>query len=168
MTTISALMTRGPLVTVGPEAWVADATKLLADAGISHLMVTADNETLLGVMCVCDLDRVPLGTQLKQHMHVAPVTVEADTEAEIALTIMTSRQVSCLPVLENGRLSGVVTLSDLRRGGLAAGGEERCSACGGREHVRCSHGRSIGLCIECTRIAEPPDGDEDPELGGGD
>lgn len=166
MTAISSLMTRRPLVTIGLDAWVSDAAKTLADAGVSHLLVTGEGDKLLGVFCVCDLDRAETGTKLRQHMHAEPITVDLHAEAEDALALMESRHVSCLPVVEQGRLSGVITLHDLRRIGLASGEAERCSACGSTEHVRCTHGRTLGLCIDCARKSEPADGDA--ELGGGD
>jgi len=159
-------MTPRPLVTIGPDAWVHDAAKTIADAGISHLLVTADDDSLLGVFCVCDLDRAETGTRLRQHMHADPITIDAETDAEDAVVLMESRRVSCLPVMAQGRLSGVITLHDLRRLGLASGEGESCSACGSTEHVRCSHSHTLGLCIDCARKSEPADGEA--ELGGGD
>ena len=166
MTAISSLMTHDRLVTIGPDALVAEAARTIADAGISHLLVTGDGEHLLGVFCVCDLDRAPSRTTLRQHLKQRPVTVEASTEVATVAEIMLASNVSCLPVVEGGALKGVVTLHDLRRLGLLEGEAERCSACGSTEHVRCSHG--VGLCIDCTRKSQPPEPGTDDELGGGD
>jgi predicted transcriptional regulator len=166
MTAISSLMTQDRLVTIGPDALVADAARTIADAGISHLLVTGAGEHLLGVFCVCDLDRAPAKTPLRQHLRRDPITVEVNTEAATVAEIMLASNVSCLPVVERGALKGVITLHDLRRLGLLDAEAERCSACGSTEHVRCSHG-AIGLCIDCTRKSQPPDSGDD-ELGGGD
>lgn len=170
MTAVSTLMTRDRLITIGPEATVRDAAKALANAGISHLLVTGEHDRLLGVFCVCDLDRAPTGTRLRQHLHGKPITVDITTEADVALELMADQHVSCLPVLDAGRLRGVITLHDLRRMGLVDGEEECCSACGSSEHVRCSHRRPVGLCFDCTRKSEPPnlELDNEAELGGGD
>jgi acetoin utilization protein AcuB len=166
MTAISSLMTQDRLVTIGPDALVSEAARTIADAGISHLLVTGDGEHVLGVFCVCDLDRAPSRTQLRQHLNRKPVTVEANTDVAAVAQLMLASNVSCVPVVEGGALKGVVTLHDLRRLGLLEGEAERCSACGSTEHVRCSHG--VGLCIDCTRKSQPPDPDVDDELGGGD
>jgi predicted transcriptional regulator len=170
MTAVSTLMTRNRLITIGPEATVSDAARTLAKAGISHLLVTGDHDCLLGVFCVCDLDRAPTGTRLQQHLHAKPVTVDMWTETDVALNLMEQRHVSCLPVMDAGRLRGVITLHDMRRMGLVDGEEECCTACGSSDHVRCSHKRPVGLCLECARKSEPPnlELELDAELGGGD
>ena len=166
MTAISTLMTHDRLVTIGPEASVDDAARAMAAAGVSHLLVTGDGQHLLGVFCACDLERAPSGTCLRQHLCKQPITVDLDTEAESVAELMRAAGVSCLPVVEQGNLRGLITLHELRRLGLLEDEAERCSACGSTEHVRCRHGEALGLCIECTRKSEPPDSDD--ELGGGD
>lgn len=170
MTSVSSLMTRDRLVTIGPEATVSDAARRLASAGISHLLVTGEGERLLGVFCACDLERAATGTRLRQHIHARPITVDVTTDAHVALELMEDQHVSCLPVLDAGCLRGVITLHELRRRGLVDGEEERCSACGTTEHVRCSPRRALGLCIECSRKSEPPsvELEIETELGGGD
>lgn len=165
MTAISSLMTRERLVTIGPDALVGEAARTIANAGISHVLVTGEEQRLLGVFCVCDLDRAATATPLREHLHATPVTVEVDTDVSDVAEIMLSSNVSCLPVVEGDTLRGVITLHDLRRMGLLDGEAERCSCCGSTEHVRCSHG-VLGLCIDCTRKSQPPEADE--ELGGGD
>jgi CBS domain-containing protein len=169
MTAISALMTRrGPLVTVGPDAWVGEANKTLCRAGLSHLLITGDGDRLLGVCCVCDLERAAAGARIRHLMHDELVTVESSTEADVALELMESHHVSCLPVVERGCLAGVITRHELQRMGIMGVEEEHCSACGSTEHVHCGHGHVRGLCLECARKSEPPDPDSEAELGGGD
>lgn len=170
MTAVSAIMTRERLVTMGPDATVGDAAERLASAGISHLLVTGTDEHLLGVLCTCDLERAGLGTRLREHLRARPVTVDVTADAAVALELMGDQGVSCLPVLDAGRLRGVLTLHELRRRGLVTGEEERCGACGTTEHVRCSPNRALGLCIACHRKSQPPDFELDieTELGGGD
>jgi predicted transcriptional regulator len=170
MTSVSTLMTRDRLVTLGPDVSVSDAARTLANAGLSHLLVTEEGEKLLGVFCICDLDRAATGTPLRAHLHDVPVTIDLHADADDALRVMSQRHVHCLPVLDEGRLRGVITLHDLRRNGLAGAEEEHCSCCGSTEHVRCNHGRDVGLCFDCTRQSEPPNLELglDAELGGGD
>jgi len=170
MTSVSTLMTRDRLVTMGPEATVSEAAKRLASEGISHLLVTGEGERLLGVFCACDLERAATGSCLRQHITARPITVDVTTDADVAIGLMEDQHVSCLPVLDAGRLRGVITLHELRRRGFAPGEEERCSACGTTEHVRCSPHRALGLCIECSRKSEPPNVELEieTELGGGD
>lgn len=170
MTSVSTLMTRDRLVTLGPNASVSEAVRTLADTGLSHLLVTDGGEKLLGVFCICDLDRAATGTPLQQHLQESPATIDLDAEADEALRLMSRRHVHCLPVMDGGRLCGVITLHDLRRKGLADAEEEHCSCCGSTDHVRCNHGRDVGLCFDCTRKSEPPNLEVElvAELGGGD
>jgi predicted transcriptional regulator len=170
MTTVSQLMTRDRLVTIGADATVTEAARRLSAAGISHLMVTAEGGGLLGVFCVCDLDRVATGSRLRQHISARPIAVDSTTDADVAIELMETQRVSCLPVLDKGRLSGVITLHEMRRKGLVPGEDERCSACGSTEHVRCGPSSTVGLCIDCTRKSLPPiaELEQDRELGGGD
>ena len=113
MTAISALMTHDRLVTIGPEASVDDAARTMAAAGVSHLLVTGDGQHLLGVFCVCDLERAPAGTGLRQHLRRRPITVDVDTDATRVAELMRSAGVSCLPVVEQGRLVGIISIGDV-------------------------------------------------------
>lgn len=45
-------------------------------------------------------------------MQPHPVTVEPDTPAEAALSLMATQDVTCLPVLANNKLVGILTDHD--------------------------------------------------------
>lgn len=165
MHTVSMFMTTERLVTVEPDAPVADAVRRVVDAGISHLLVTTRGD-LVGLVCVCDLDQARTGATVDECMARDPVTVDVATSAALAGRLMLERGISCLPVMAGGALRGVITLGDLRRAGIVDAPPERCIACGSTEHVRCeTRGRSVGYCLECTRRSEPPTWNDD--LGGG-
>jgi Mg/Co/Ni transporter MgtE len=134
-------------------------------------LITEDGDQLLGVCCVCDLEQAATGARVRHVMHDERLWVEANADADEALALMESHQVTCLPVLERGRLSGVITLHALQRFGVMGAEEERCSACGSTEHVacvRCGRRRARGLCMDCVRKSEPPEPGWELELGGGD
>jgi len=165
MQSVSELMTAAPLVTVRPDATVAEAARVIADHGVSHLLVTL-RDKLVGVVCICDLDAAPQSASVAEHMSARPLTVEPDATAAATAERMRSSGVSCMPVVLRGALEGVVTLSDLQRGGYATEIEHRCAACGSDDHVRThEHMQVVGFCIECRRSSQPPRWDDD--LGGG-
>lgn len=165
MHTVSMFMTTEGLVTVEPDASVADAVQRVVDAGISHLLVTTRGD-LVGLVCVCDLDRAHVGATVEECMARDPITVDVATSAALAGRVMLERGISCLPVMAGGALRGVITVGDLRRAGIVDAPPERCISCGSTEHVRCeTRGHSVGYCLECTRRSEPPGWDDD--LGGG-
>lgn len=162
---VAYLMTNEGLVTIEPHTAVSVAVRAVIDAGISHLLVT-EREALVGLVCLCDLDQARTGSTVADCMSRGPVTVEPTTPAVTAGQLMLERGISCLPVVSDGVLRGVITLGDLQRAGIVDLPVERCIACGSEEHVRCEGpGRAVGYCLECTRRSEPPRWDED--LGGG-
>lgn len=165
MPTVSELMTAAPLVTIPPDATVSQAARAIAEQGVSHLLVTL-HDKLVGVVCICDLDAAPQAASIAEHMSARPLTVEPDATAAAALERMRESGVSCMPVVSRGALEGVLTLSDLQRGGCAPETEQRCAACGSDDHVRAhEHMQVVGFCLECRRSSQPPRWDD--ELGGG-
>ena len=163
---VEEIMTRSPLITIELGASVAQALRLIAERGVSHLLVM-ERERLAGVVCACDLEQIGADAAIDACACAhPPLTVESASTAFDAAREMLTREVSCLPVMRAGRLVGIVTASDLRRAGLLDPASGRCAACGSRDHVRCAHGvRDVGFCLECTRKSEPPRWDED--VGGG-
>jgi CBS-domain-containing membrane protein len=152
-------------MTVDPDLPVRAAIELVIDEGVSHLLVT-EREDLVGLVCLCDLDAAPTGASVRECMSRELVTIDVATSPAEAVHVMLEGRIGCLPVVSEGELCGVVTLGDLRRAGFVDLPVERCVACGSTEHVRCDRqGRSVGLCLECTRRSEPPGSDDD--LGGG-
>ena len=154
----------GWLLAIGPTASVREAAVILARERVSHLLVTEGGE-LLGILCSCDIELAAQGDTVAHAMSRRAVTIDAEASPAEALEVMQASGVSCLPVVADGSLRGVVTLHDLVRLGLADGAE-RCSACGSSEHVRCAEHGVVGLCLECTRRSEPPAADEELGVGG--
>jgi len=153
------------LLTVEPNVLVREAIRLVDDRGISHLLVT-ERDGLTGLVCLCDLDQAPTGARVGDCMSRELLTVDPDTDVDEAGRLMIDRNVSCLPVVSEGRLVGVITLGDLKRAGVVDLPVDTCIACGSHQHVRCGHvGHSVGYCLECTRRSEPPGPNDD--LGGG-
>ena len=166
MHSLERLMTHPPLVTLRPQAKVAQALRLIADHAVSHLLIV-ENERLFGVVCACDLEHVDTGDSVGACVRAPePFTVDVSASAVDAARCMLELGISCLPVTRQGVVIGIVTRSDLRNAGLfdRAGGS--CASCGSRDHVRCAHGvHDTGFCLECARRSEPPGWDED--VGGG-
>jgi Mg/Co/Ni transporter MgtE len=164
MGTLAEFLAPGRLVTIEPTVALADAEQRLEAEHVSHLMVVLGSD-LLGVLCICDVDRAPSGVLVGDAMSTRVWTADVETDAREAAERMLEHGVSCLPVLRRGALCGVITLSDLAKAGLASSAAARCSACGSDDHVRCAvHGLSAGFCLECTRKSVPPEWDDD--LGG--
>ena len=117
-----------PDYTVGPDDQVDDAFKLMQRHRIRHLLVVKDDE-LVGVVTDRDLrreagDGVDL-TNMSEVYRVGEKLRIADVMTEDVLTatpddltadaarIMVSNQINCLPVVDDDRVVGILTSTDL-------------------------------------------------------
>lgn len=115
MIDVSEIMTpRRSLVIIGPDATVAEARRTMAAHAIRHLPVTASDGRLLGLVSQTDL--LVAGDQpdkLLAEIMVREVdTIEERSNLRYAAMLMFRRKRSCLPVLRDGELSGIITDSD--------------------------------------------------------
>jgi len=105
------LMTRGP-VTVPPTATLEEITELMRRRRLHHLLVCGRGEELVGVVSDRDLCS-SRGTTAQQLMSYPPRTCSPNTPLNVAITFLINDNISCLPVVDEGRLCGVLTTTDL-------------------------------------------------------
>ena len=108
------------IVGIDPRESVAVAARTLARHNIGMLPVCTADGRLCGIVTDRDLvtrciaaGRRPEETTVREIMTSALVTASPDTDAVAAAHLMGQRQIRRLPVLENGRLCGLVSLGDL-------------------------------------------------------
>ena len=126
---VSELMTRDPK-TLQPQSTCSDAAALMKREDCGSLPIVKDGK-LVGI--VTDRDIVIRGVAggkdmtklaVSEIMTAGPATVTPDTTAEDASKIMQTKQVRRLPVVENGRLVGILAIGQLaRHESLNAAGE---------------------------------------------
>ena len=104
---------------ISPEATVFDAIHLMADKNIGALLVT-QGESLLGILTERDYTRkVALKgksskqTAVKEILSGQVIHVTPENTVEDCMRLMTDHRVRHLPVLEAGRILGVVSIGDL-------------------------------------------------------
>jgi CBS domain-containing protein len=118
-----------PPVTVGVQESVKRALELMDRHRVSSLPVVAHHGHIVGLVSEGDVlrDRLPrtAGAQLSRRHDRAhlpttvaqvmsrPLTVEPGTELEQAVDLMTTTSVRSLPVLEEDRVIGMVSRSDI-------------------------------------------------------
>lgn len=115
MLDISDIMTpRRSLVIVGPDATVDEARRTMAAHAIRHLPVLDPEGALVGLVSQTDvLVAGPKGDRTLQEIMVRDIdTVDERSNVHHAALLMFRRKRSCLPVMRDGQLRGIVTDSD--------------------------------------------------------
>ena len=126
---IRDMMTSNP-ITVDSETLVLDAQKLMREKRIRRLPVV-DKGKLVGMvtqhdllqaspspatsLSVYELNYLLAKMKVKEIMKKNPVTVTPDTPFEDALKVGQEKRIGSFPVVENGKLVGIATESDIIR-----------------------------------------------------
>lgn len=113
------LMTN-PVIRIHPEESVAVAARTLARYNIGALPVCGNDGRLWGLVTDRDIvtrclaaNRSPSATPVRDVMTTNVISARPDMDAALAAGLMGREQIRRLPVMENGRLCGMVSLGDL-------------------------------------------------------
>jgi len=114
------LMHKGHQVyTIDPEATVLDALKKMADKNIGALLVMKDDK-VLGILserdCARKLEvqgRCAKDTLVKDIMTSPVLFLDVSNTAEEAMAIMINKRIRHLPVYENKKLVGIISIGDV-------------------------------------------------------
>ncbi|WP_018110500.1 CBS domain-containing protein [Thermus igniterrae] len=108
----------GEVYAIHPEATVLEALEKLAQHDIGALLVM-EGERLLGIFSERDyarklvlLGRFSKDTRVEEVMTRELVTVGPGTELAEAMRLMTEHRVRHLPVVEGGKVVGVISIGD--------------------------------------------------------
>lgn len=108
------------IVSIGPEESVAIAARLLLHYNIGILPICNAEHRLRGIITDRDIvlrciaaGKNPTQTQVCQIMSTHIISVSPDCSTDNAAILMGREQVRRLPVCEDGKLVGLVSLSDL-------------------------------------------------------
>lgn len=105
------LMTTNPVV-VPPTMTVEEMTAIVQERRLHHLLVCNRAGEVLGVVSDRDLHAQRNATA-QQLMSTPVLTIAPETPPSPAITYLLNENISCLPVVENGRLCGALTMTDL-------------------------------------------------------
>ena len=120
MITIKQILRFKPEIwTIDPDATVYKALELMAEKNVGALPVVRGGQ-LVGIFSERDyarkcilLGRFSKETLVSELMSSPVITVPLETTISECLTLMTTQKVRHLPVLEAGRLVGIVTIGDI-------------------------------------------------------
>jgi len=128
MTTVRQLLDRKDraVFSVGPETPVLEAIRAMAEHHIGALLVMK-GEVLAGIVSERDyarkvilLGRSSSDTPVRDIMTTPVLTVAPETSVEQCMQLVTDRRVRHLPVVEAGRVVGMVSIGDLVKAVIAA------------------------------------------------
>lgn len=104
---------------ISPDASVLDAITLMAEKGIGALAVV-EHEQLVGILSERDYarkiilhGRASQETAVREIMSAKVITVRPAQTVEDCMALMTDRRIRHLPVLDGGRLVGMLSIGDL-------------------------------------------------------
>ncbi|TXH40180.1 MAG: CBS domain-containing protein [Burkholderiaceae bacterium] len=122
MTSVAKILAAKPdttVQTIGPGGSVFEALKLMADKGIGALLVT-EGEAIVGIFTERDyarkialMGRTSAVTQVREVMTSAVLFVRPDQTSEQCMQLMSNNRLRHLPVVEGGKLVGMISIGDL-------------------------------------------------------
>ena len=105
--------------TIGPDDSVLDALKVLAEKNVGALPVF-EGDQVVGIVSERDYarklvlkGRSSAATPVREIMSAPVVTVDPKQKLDFCMTLMTDRHLRHLPVVDNGKLLGLLSIGDL-------------------------------------------------------
>ena len=120
---IGDILARKPsqeVVTIHPDAGVRDLLELLARHNIGAAVVSVDGSSVDGIVSERDVVRrlhtagdSVLEEPVRAIMTTVVATCDREATVDALMAVMTEQRVRHMPVLEAGRLVGVISIGDL-------------------------------------------------------
>lgn len=107
------------VVTISPDATVRDLVAALADHNVGALIVSVDGSTVDGIVSERDVVRKLRGNEgvldqpVRTIMTSTVQTCEGDHEVDHLMKLMTNHRIRHVPVVSEGRLTGIISIGDV-------------------------------------------------------
>jgi CBS domain-containing protein len=107
------------VITISPDATVRDLISLLAEHNVGALIVSGDGAAVDGIVSERDVVRHLLDSddildgQVSAIMTADVATAEPDTGLDEMRVLMTERRIRHVPVVTDGRLTGIISIGDV-------------------------------------------------------
>ena len=108
------------VATISQERSVADALAVLKERGIGALVVTGSTPPLVGIFSERDAVRAmasrgaeALGETVSQIMSKDVLSCDESTSVTTLMGLMTERRIRHIPVVQEGRLAGMISIGDV-------------------------------------------------------
>ena len=107
------------VVTISPDAGVRDLVAMLAEHNVGALIVSGDGTTVDGIVSERDVvrhlhhDGTVVNNTVGAIMTAEVETCGSDTLLDDLMKMMTDRRIRHVPVVDGGRLVGIVSIGDV-------------------------------------------------------
>ncbi len=124
---IHEVLSRKPsaeVVTIAPDASVRDLLALLAEHNVGAVVVSGDGAAVDGIVSERDVvrrlhdDEGVLGGTVAAIMTSDVETCKPDTTVDDLRVLMTERRIRHVPVVTDGRLTGIISIGDVVKSSL--------------------------------------------------
>ncbi len=122
MTVVAEILKSKPdtsVYRVAPTDTVFDAVSLMADKGIGALLVM-EGDAIVGIITERDyarkialMGRTSVETVVREVMTTSVLCVRSSQTSEQCMQLMTDKRLRHLPVVDDGRLVGMISIGDL-------------------------------------------------------
>lgn len=116
---IKSLMVTNP-ITIDNQTTIQEAIEVMKGHSIRHLPVVSDDDYLIGFVTLADLKQglmpsILADVSLSDLVIKDPIAVGPDDDIETAARIIYAHKISGMPVIEESRVVGIITETDILR-----------------------------------------------------
>lgn len=151
-----------PVTTVQEETMVGEALEIIKNKNIRRLPVVDCNGNLIGLATEWDLIKIfPMKsnnsfetklisrTPIKSVMQTDPITISAEDTIESAAVLMQTHKVGCLPVIDQEKVVGLISLTDILTAFIDALGLEDASI-----RITIKFTKRMGFLVELIQLVD--------------
>jgi len=119
--TVRDIMTKN-IVSIEQNKTALEAARLMTESSISSLIVHADDESAIGILTerdflskVCSKDLQASKVKIVDIMSSIQMSAKPNTPLEVAVQRMINNKIRRLPVMESGKVVGIITVTDMAK-----------------------------------------------------
>ena len=110
------------IVSIEQNKTVLEAARLMTENNISSLIVHTDDESTIGILTernflskVCSKDLQASKVKVADIMSKIQMSAQPNTPIEVAVQRMINNKIRRLPVMDSGKLVGIITVTDMAK-----------------------------------------------------
>ena len=119
--TVRDIMSKN-IVSIEQNKTALKAARLMTERSISSLIVHAEDESAIGILTerdflskVCSKDLQASNIKIADIMSRIEISAQPNTPIEVAVQRMINNKIRRLPVMESGKVVGIITVTDMAK-----------------------------------------------------